>query len=56
MQSQQLQLKLQCKTLNGTQAKMEIEQAKAKFSVDKMKGEAAIKAELMQLGLTFKCK
>ena len=28
---------------------MEIEQAKAKFSVEKMKGEAAIKAELMQL-------
>ena len=28
---------------------MEIEQAKAKFSVEKMKGEAAIKSELMQL-------
>jgi len=32
-----------------TKAAMEIEQAKAKFSVEKMKGEAAIKSELMKL-------
>jgi len=39
-----------------TQATMQIEQAKATYSVDKMKGEAAIKAELMQLEFSLQMK
>ena len=32
-----------------TQSAMQIEQAKANYSVEKMKGEAAIKSQLMKL-------
>jgi len=39
-----------------TQATMQIEEAKAKFSVKKMQGEAAIKAELMNLEFQLQMK
>ena len=50
MQSQQMAAQTAMQKLEmETQAEMKIEEAKSKFAVQKMQGEAAIKAELMQL-------
>lgn len=57
MQSQQMAAQTSMQKLQmETQATMQIEEAKAKFSVKKMQGEAAIKAELMNLEFQLQMK
>jgi hypothetical protein len=56
-QSQQIAAKMAAQKIQmETQAAMQIEEAKADFSVKKMRGEAAIKAELMNLEFQLQMK
>jgi hypothetical protein len=50
MQSQQMAAQVSAQKLQmETQSEMQIAQAKAGFDIERMRGEAAIKSELMQL-------